>query len=116
MQVDWRKVLKDTGYHKNKMRSMTPEALLHEFNRHPSDDLQRKVDFFYLPYNTKIDCSKHMRFHTDYKLDQLDYLRKLYLDEKLDQKEKAFISNLISRVTSGDPKLVYDESKWDMLF
>lgn len=42
------------------MKNMTPESLLNQFDRLPSEQLQSKLDYFFMPYNTNCDWSKHM--------------------------------------------------------
>ena len=42
-----------------------PNKLLAKFNPHPSPSIQKKVEYFFLPYNSKVLGLKHMRFDSD---------------------------------------------------
>tara|TARA_B110000285_G_scaffold161461_1_gene180317 strand:- start:592 stop:798 length:207 start_codon:yes stop_codon:yes gene_type:complete len=46
-------------------RTITPEKLLEQFDPIPSDEIQKKIDFFFFPYSPKQDISKYMKFEAD---------------------------------------------------
>jgi len=46
----------------NIIRSRSPKEILDNFNPLPSDDIQRKINFFFLPYNIEQHTKKYMTF------------------------------------------------------
>ena len=60
------------------------------FDKHPSVAVQRKINYYFMPYNKHFDCSKHMRFDGDDILDQIHQyystLQKDYLSMTAEQR------------------------------
>ena len=44
-----------------------PQMLLKQFDPTPDPSLYKKYDFFYKPYNYKLNHAKHMNFHDESK-------------------------------------------------
>ena len=43
----------------------TPDEMIARFDNQPSEEIQKKINFYFLPYNKHFDCSKHMTFQND---------------------------------------------------
>ena len=50
---------------------LTPDEMIQLFDKHPSVAVQRKINYYFMPYNKHFDCAKHMRFDGDDILDQI---------------------------------------------
>ncbi len=62
--VDWKKVLRKQAemvYCSDGELVKSDKRL--DFDPMPSKHMQEKIDFFYLPYNYKISCSKHLKYN-----------------------------------------------------
>jgi hypothetical protein len=42
--------------------SVDPNALLKAFNPLPSEDIQKKMDYYFMPYAPQNNTDKHMKF------------------------------------------------------
>ena len=95
---------------------MTPEVLLQNFDPSPAEYLQNKIDYYFLPYSPQIDCSKHMRFHSEQREELTRFLLALYVKKGITASEKNVIRGLLSKIEMGDNKILSDGSKWELLY
>lgn len=94
----------------------SPRRLLEEFNPIPDSTLQRKIDFFFLPYSPHISCSKHMTFQEDLKQEHIKFIKQMYSSGSLSREEKQFLLSLLSKVEMGTNSILeLSESKWEIL-
>lgn len=125
--VDLTKILKpyymesDSDSERADRRSLTPKKLLEKFNPLPSAHVQKKIDFFFLPYNKELNTSKCMRFDTDEKQDWLEKLNCMSGQAAFSFEEKATIHGLIRQIEAD--KFPFESTKtseshgnWDKIY
>lgn len=81
-----------------KDKLMTPEAMIQLFDRQPSPAIQDKINFYFMPYNSKTDCSKHMIFTEDKLMDQIEKLTQAFENNYFDMEpsQRVMMKQLIS--------------------
>lgn len=50
----------------------TPDEMISRFDNQPCEAIQKKINYFFMPYNKHFDCSKHMIFKKDEILNQIN--------------------------------------------
>lgn len=63
--ISSKKFVKATSPEGRPERGKSPAVMLSEFDPLPGPLVQKKVDYFYLPYSPMLSRSKFMQFETD---------------------------------------------------
>mmetsp|Transcript_10158 Transcript_10158/g.15500 ORF Transcript_10158/g.15500 Transcript_10158/m.15500 type:complete len:148 (+) Transcript_10158:197-640(+) len=97
-------------------RSITPDKLLAKTNPIPSKALQRKMDYFYFPYNKSVNYSKHMKFENDEKVDQLAKMKSLYNTPNLTTEDRVILHTVIRDINTGNINFDKKDTLWEKIF
>ena len=109
---------KDVNYASNpsqtdsiKLRSKTPAQLLDKFDPLPSNDIQKKIDYFFRPYTNGQVQHKYMSFSYNEKEELLTQLRQKLQNHELPKIERTAITELIEQI--NNKKNWIDDSEFE---
>ena len=95
------KIQEDRNCGSDGKKTITPEKLLEQFDPIPSQDVQKKIDYFFFPYSPKQDISKYMKFEADIEDQRAKMLQALIeasKNEKLSPREQKEIQDGINKI------------------
>lgn len=81
----------------------------------PSKDLQKKIEYFFSPYNKVSNFGKHMDFREDQASEKLNMLTRIYEEGMgLKSKDRQTIMKKIQAIKNGTDESL--KSKWGSIF
>ena len=105
-------MLKAGALTKQEMKEGNPNVLVEQFNPLPSEKIQEKMNFFFMPYNPELSFCRHMEFKQDHAQDKLNMLMKVLCKSgnELSAQDKQAIKKRIQAILNNQDES--QKSKW----